>query len=244
MSSTTLSPSQQPATATYPYPHTVNIANFISVKLIGHNNYHIWKTQFLCLIQGHDMFGFIDNTFPPPLQQQQPENMPSWKRSDSLLRGWILSSLTEGILTKTLTLNTAKDVWNFLEDSYSTLTLESAHARSVSLSESEGVSVMHEDDDHWKFDSGNMMMKRFSTPHSRSLPVPLRGVSQQIDLKGDSVTSGVDGRMNGRSMKTLRGLEESYSLELDEISDFLHGILRNFCFSSYGNLDGLCIVLN
>ncbi|GKD44695.1 ankyrin repeat-containing domain-containing LTR copia-type protein, partial [Tanacetum coccineum] len=151
MSSTTISPA-------YPYPSTVNISNFISVKLTGHNNYHIWKTQFLCLIQGHDMFGFIDNTFPPPLQDE-PENMPSWKRSDALLRGWILSSLTEDILTKTITLNTAKDVWNLLEDSYSTLTLESAHARSVSLSESEGVSGMHEDDDHWKFDSGNMMMK-------------------------------------------------------------------------------------
>ncbi|GKE99242.1 hypothetical protein Tco_0022593 [Tanacetum coccineum] len=138
--------------------------------------------------------------------------MPSWKRSDALLRGWILSSLTEDILTKTITLNTAKDVWNLLEDSYSTLTLESAHARSVSLSESEGVSGMHEDDDHWKFDSGNMMMKRFSTPHSRFI-------------------------------KMFRTLEKSYSLELDEISDFLHGILRNFCFSSYGDLDGLCIVL-
>ncbi|GKA22427.1 hypothetical protein Tco_0708389 [Tanacetum coccineum] len=122
-------------------------------------------------------------------------------------------------------------------------TLESTRAKSISLSESERVSVMHEDDDHWKFDSGNMM-KRFSTPHSRSLHVPLRGVSQQIDLKGDSVTTGVDGRMNVRSMKMLRGLEESYSLEMDEIFDFLHGILRNFCFSSYGDLDGLCIVLN
>nr|GFD38238.1 ankyrin repeat-containing domain, PGG domain, Gag-polypeptide of LTR copia-type [Tanacetum cinerariifolium] len=71
---------------------------------------------------------------------------------------------------------------------------------------------MHEDDDHWKFDSGNMM-KRFSTPHSRSLHVPLRGVSQQIDLKGDSVTTGVDGRMNVRFMKILKGLKESYSLE-------------------------------
>ncbi|GJX97140.1 RNA-directed DNA polymerase, eukaryota, reverse transcriptase zinc-binding domain protein [Tanacetum coccineum] len=100
-------------------------------------------------------------------------------------------------------------------------TLESAHARSVSLFKSEGVSVMHEDGDHWKFNSGNMM-KRFSTPHSRSLPMPLRGVSQQIDLKGDSVTTGVDGRMNVRSMKMLRGLEEIYFLELDEISDFLH----------------------
>ncbi|PWA71046.1 ankyrin repeat-containing domain, PGG domain, Gag-polypeptide of LTR copia-type [Artemisia annua] len=169
------------------------------------------------------MSGFIDNTFPPP-PLQEPENIHSWKRSDALLRGWILSSLTEDILTKTITLNTAKDVWSFLEDSYSTLTLESAHARSVSLSESEGVSAVHEDDhnDHWKFDSGHVMMKRFTTPHSRSLPVPLRGVSQQIDLKGDSVTSGVDGRMSGRSMKLLRGLEESYSLELDEISDFLH----------------------
>nr|GEV19731.1 hypothetical protein [Tanacetum cinerariifolium] len=61
---------------------------------------------------------------------------------------------------------------------------------------------MHEYDDYWKFDSGNMM-KRFSTPHLRSLHVPLRGVSQQIDLRGDSVTTGVDGRMNVRQFSGL-----------------------------------------
>ncbi|KAI3677337.1 hypothetical protein L1987_86962 [Smallanthus sonchifolius] len=220
-STSTKSPSIHEAPAAYSYPYTVNVANFVSVKLSGHDKYPLWRTQMLCLIEGHDMLGFIDGTLEPS-PDTKPEKYQWWRRSDALIRGWILGSLTEDVLTTTIGLETAKSIWKHLEASYDCLP-----------SQSGSISVVREETDggEWKFDGGLMR----STPHSRSLPVPLRGVSQQIDLKGDSVTSAVDSRFKTRMGKS-RGLEgtvfpeESWTdisptllpLDLAEITDFLH----------------------
>ncbi|GJR30227.1 ankyrin repeat-containing domain-containing LTR copia-type protein [Tanacetum coccineum] len=170
MSSTTItSPSPAP-----PYPHTVNITNFISVKLTGHENYHIWKTQFLCLFEAHDMLSFIND--------DMGEDSHAWRRTDVLLRGWMLCSLSEDVLgsnSMIITLKTAKDVWDSLEGWYnSPLILQSPVKEEMK-------------------GKGGLLMRSAA---------PLRGVSQQIDLKGDSVTPGVDGRT-----KKLSGLAESFS---------------------------------
>ncbi|KAI3696613.1 hypothetical protein L6452_29036 [Arctium lappa] len=214
------------AEAAYPYPHTVNVAIFISVKLSGHDNYPIWKTQMLCLLEGHDMLGFIDGTLEPP-PETKPDNAQWWRRSDALLRGWILGSLSEDVLTNTIGFKTAKEVWIHLEASYGSLTPQS------------GTSVVTKEEingGEWKFDGGLIR----STPHSRSLPAPLRGVSQQIDLKGDSAIPAADSGFNLRFRKS-RGLdsmvfpEESYngtsptllSMDLAEITDFLQETTTN-----------------
>ncbi|KAI3512333.1 hypothetical protein L1887_19648 [Cichorium endivia] len=208
------------ATAAYPYPYTANVANFVSVKLSGYEKYPLWKTQMLCLIEGHDMLGFINGTLEPP-PETKPDNAQWWRRSDALLRGWILGSLSEDVLTNIVGLKTAKDVWTNLESSYGSLTPQSGSSVAVKGEIGGG---------EWKFDGGFMR----STPHSRSLPVPLRGMSQQIDLKGDSATPTVDSKINSRSRKS-RGLESTVfpeetwtgnspilrSLDLTEIADFL-----------------------
>ncbi|XP_024984278.1 ankyrin repeat-containing protein ITN1-like [Cynara cardunculus var. scolymus] len=208
------------AAAAYPYPHTVNVSIFISVKLSGHDNYPIWKTQMLCLLEGHDMLGFIDGTLEPP-PETKPDNAQWWRRSDALLRGWILGSLSEAVLANTIGHKTAKDVWVHLEASYGSLNPQFG----TSLVTKEEISG-----GEWKLDGALMR----STPHSRSLPAPLRGVSQQIDLKGDSAIPAADSQFNSRFRKS-RGLdslvfpEESWngdspklrSMDLAEMADFL-----------------------
>ncbi|CAI9267766.1 unnamed protein product [Lactuca saligna] len=214
------------ATAAYPYPYTANVANFVSVKLSGHEKYQLWKTQMLCLIEGHGMLGFIDGTLEPP-PETKPDNAQWWRRSDALLRGWILGSLSDDVLSSIIGLKTAKDVWVNLESSYGSLTPQSSSSVPVKGEIDEG---------EWKFDGGFMR----STAHSRSLPVPLRGMSQQIDLKGDSATPTVDSKINSRSRKS-RGLESTVfpedswacnspkllSLDLAEITDFLQEATTN-----------------
>ncbi|KAJ9559255.1 hypothetical protein OSB04_013869 [Centaurea solstitialis] len=211
-------------TAAYPYPHTVNVAIFVSVKLSGHENYSLWKTQMLCLLEGHDMLGFVDGTLEPP-PEGAPDTARWWRRSDALLRGWILGSLSEDVLANSVGFKTAKEVWVHLEGcygSYGGLIGKSGGSGGVK----EGI-----DGGGWKFDGGLIR----STPHSRSLPAPLRGVSQQIDLKGDSaIPAAADSQFGSRNRK-LRGLdgmvfaEESWngtsptirSMDLSEITDFL-----------------------
>ncbi|GJR82925.1 hypothetical protein Tco_0153710 [Tanacetum coccineum] len=48
------------------YPSHVIAPNFVTVKLSSRNKYNMWKTQMICLLKSHQMYGFIDGQFPSP----------------------------------------------------------------------------------------------------------------------------------------------------------------------------------
>ncbi|XP_076907108.1 uncharacterized protein LOC143563460 [Bidens hawaiensis] len=113
----------------YPYPSHVNVANFVSIKLSGENNYATWRAQMLCLLDSHDMLGFIDGTLEEPRETSSSkatiENIIAflsmyreWRRSDTLVKGWIFGSLSEDVLRAVADLNLARQVWNKLEGAY------------------------------------------------------------------------------------------------------------------------------
>ncbi|KAL7592497.1 hypothetical protein Lser_V15G32883 [Lactuca serriola] len=76
----------------------------------------MWKTQMICLLKSHDMFGFIDGTFISPDHEASSSSSVSgkekvgehhthqklWTRSDALVKGWILGSLSEETLGRVL----------------------------------------------------------------------------------------------------------------------------------------------
>ncbi|KAI3724780.1 hypothetical protein L1987_64545 [Smallanthus sonchifolius] len=76
----------------------------------------------LCLLEGHDMLGFINES--PPAENTSvlgKERVGLWRRSDALVKGWILGSLSQQTLVnlvKTNTDFTAKDVWEKLQTIY------------------------------------------------------------------------------------------------------------------------------
>ncbi|KAI3495774.1 hypothetical protein L1887_38120 [Cichorium endivia] len=85
----------------YPYPSNLSPTSFISVKLSGRDNYGMWKSQMLCLLRSHGMIGLTDET---PVSRQTSvsgkEEVGShewlWTRSnDTVVKGWILGSLSE-----------------------------------------------------------------------------------------------------------------------------------------------------
>ncbi|KAI3447205.1 hypothetical protein Pfo_003870 [Paulownia fortunei] len=114
----------------YPWPSTINVANFISTKLWFYNlstNYEAWKGQMLCLIESQDLLGFIDGSISPPPETVSTDSSDGstamrnqdyalWKRTDRLLKGWILGSLHENMISEVAALNTARDVWLHLEN--------------------------------------------------------------------------------------------------------------------------------
>ncbi|KAL7604627.1 hypothetical protein Lser_V15G19366 [Lactuca serriola] len=93
---------------TYPYPSNLAAASFISVKLSGRDKYGVWKTQMLCLLKSHGMFGFVNGTLVSPQTSSSVSGKEKvgddnihllWTRSDALVKGWILGSLSEQTLT-------------------------------------------------------------------------------------------------------------------------------------------------
>ncbi|CAI9293220.1 unnamed protein product [Lactuca saligna] len=125
----------------YPYPSHVCAHDFLSLKLSDRDEYGIWKTQMLCLLESHDMLGFIDGTLVSPYEASsssssvfgkekvvdyQPHHK-LWRRSDALVKGWILGSLSKETLGYVLEHLTgklhqedfsAKDVWDELQTMY------------------------------------------------------------------------------------------------------------------------------
>ncbi|KAI3724779.1 hypothetical protein L1987_64544 [Smallanthus sonchifolius] len=101
----------------YPFPSHVSVQSFVTVKLSddkGMCMYDLWKTQMLFMLESHDMLGFIYGIGP---------DCKLWKRSDALVNGWILGSLSEQAAIKVLnrlkskyphhqkTHFTSKDIW-------------------------------------------------------------------------------------------------------------------------------------
>ncbi|KAK1431686.1 hypothetical protein QVD17_08232 [Tagetes erecta] len=102
----------------YPYQLShLNVANFVSIELSGIDNYVPWKEQMMCLLENHDMLGFIDGTLKKPRKNKYKE----WKRSDTLAKGWIFGSLSEDVMQTVVGLETAYDVWNKLKIEYTLL---------------------------------------------------------------------------------------------------------------------------
>lgn len=113
------------STKTCPCPSSLNVANFVSIKLTQTNSL-LWKTQMLGLIESQDMIRFINGELSIPDRRVTDSTMkdasatkeidnPSylvWRRSDHLLCGWITGTLSEEVLRLVAGLDTSSEVWN------------------------------------------------------------------------------------------------------------------------------------
>ena len=107
--------SSQTQDLNYLYASIANVSNFVSVKLASDRNYHLWKTQMLCLMKTHNMVGLVDDTIVGPTASTNEIIMDQY---DNLLKGWIFGSVTENVLAAVVDLVSAKDVWVNLKSFY------------------------------------------------------------------------------------------------------------------------------
>ncbi|KAG6742168.1 hypothetical protein POTOM_055456 [Populus tomentosa] len=95
----------------------------ISVKLDGSHNYLAWKMQFLNLLRGHDLVGFIDGTETCPPKSLDSGLLNSayvvWQKKDICLLGWILASLSEKLVSTVYGMETSQQVWTALQTRFS-----------------------------------------------------------------------------------------------------------------------------
>ncbi|KAI3495930.1 hypothetical protein L1887_38278 [Cichorium endivia] len=117
------------------------ISIFVTLKLSGRDEFGIWKTQMLCLLESYGMLGFIDGTLVSPQTSsnisgkekvgEHQTHHKLWRRSDALVKGWILGSLSKETLTYVMDRLTkklhqernavdfyAKDLWDELQTMY------------------------------------------------------------------------------------------------------------------------------
>ncbi|MFS8019381.1 hypothetical protein Hanom_Chr15g01403161 [Helianthus anomalus] len=68
-----------------------NLSNFVSEKL-GYYNYPTWKTEMLCLITSHELLHIIHAEFRFP-----EDGDPMTQKYDNLVKGWILSTMSDQV---------------------------------------------------------------------------------------------------------------------------------------------------
>lgn len=101
----------------------IQIHHLISVKL-NNENCLLWLAQFPHLLQGYDLQGYVDGTYPCPARLLpnttaiNPE-YTMWKKQDNVLLGWLLSSLSEPVLAQVIGLHTSQSVWEPLQKHFS-----------------------------------------------------------------------------------------------------------------------------
>ncbi|GLU20542.1 hypothetical protein SLE2022_367350 [Rubroshorea leprosula] len=109
-----MAPSQ---TNTYPYPSTLNVANFVSLKLTP-NNYLFWRTQMAALIESQDMQGFLGDEYNMPAMTIKVPDGTDAMGSKEVSNPAYISQTFEEVLGIVVGLTTAHNVWNALEEAY------------------------------------------------------------------------------------------------------------------------------
>ncbi|RVW21116.1 Retrovirus-related Pol polyprotein from transposon RE1 [Vitis vinifera] len=112
---------------------SLNVGNFITLKL-SPTNYPLWREQALALAKSQELVGHLTNedlalpqyTIPnssntPTVETSAPriiEAYIAWRKTDRLLRGWIIATLYEETLGLVVGLDTTNVVWEALENAY------------------------------------------------------------------------------------------------------------------------------
>ncbi|KAK4840954.1 hypothetical protein QYF36_022262 [Acer negundo] len=110
----------------------VSFKHSISVKL-DNGNFLLWHQQVVAAIKGHKLQKFILDglsSIPPKFLSTADEvkgqvngDFLDWEQQDQLLVSWLLSSMTEGVLTSMVGYDTASQIWNTLDLYFASQTL-------------------------------------------------------------------------------------------------------------------------
>ena len=101
----------------------VSFSHSVSIRL-DNNNFLLWRKQVLAAIRGHKLQNFVFGTKPSPLRfltlrDEEMDNVNpeflDWEQQDQLLLSWLLSSMSEGILTHMVNCENSAQVWRTLE---------------------------------------------------------------------------------------------------------------------------------
>ncbi|KAI8569675.1 hypothetical protein RHMOL_Rhmol02G0295600 [Rhododendron molle] len=106
----------------YPYPWDVNVLDFVPDKLSDAKCYPEWKQLMVDFIKSQGLLGFVDGSTTEAaskrVSQAASSNSVSWRRSDNLVRGWILTTLDKDTRLQVLRYTTARGVWTRLVDMF------------------------------------------------------------------------------------------------------------------------------
>ncbi|KAI3688864.1 hypothetical protein L2E82_46759 [Cichorium intybus] len=117
---TTESGSTQPESADYNDPLYLHrsdntTATIISFKLIGAENYRVWRSSMMRSLKGRNKLGFVEGSIVKP---DDPAKLLKWERANSVVCSWILGSVSESIYASHACTESSFQVWTELFETY------------------------------------------------------------------------------------------------------------------------------
>lgn len=123
-----LSQNAIPSLMADPLKSPISFKHIFSIKL-NEENHLLWKQQVLAAIRGHNLLHFLESTSKPhhlnPSSTESSYNdaeVVLWEQQDQLLVSWLLSSMSESILTRMVGCETAAQIWTRLNHFFATQT--------------------------------------------------------------------------------------------------------------------------
>ncbi|XP_021770835.1 uncharacterized protein LOC110735022 [Chenopodium quinoa] len=102
----------------------VHIPN--AIKLTS-TNYLSWKMQIEAILIGHDLFKFVDGSYPSPTATitHETTEIPNpelsfWTRQDKLICGALIGTLSTDLMPLVSQAQTSKQLWDILAKTYAT----------------------------------------------------------------------------------------------------------------------------
>lgn len=89
----------------------------ISKKLVGSENYVSWKRSMQIALSAKNKLAVVNGEFPAP--DEKSTLYAQWKRVNDMIITWILNTVAEEISNSMNYLDTARDVWDELNERFS-----------------------------------------------------------------------------------------------------------------------------
>ncbi|KAD1768276.1 hypothetical protein E3N88_42321 [Mikania micrantha] len=110
-------------------PTSITLVNFPSSLKLTSSNYLSWKTQVEAILQGLDLYKFIDGSYPspPPALKADGSTTPhadfsKWYRQDRLLFGALVGTLSTPIVSLINQAASSSEAWTILAKTYASPT--------------------------------------------------------------------------------------------------------------------------
>lgn len=171
-----------------------NPGTTIVSEVLDGSNFSSWKIAMFVALDAKNKIAFVDGTLPRP-----PEFDPSfrvWSRCNSMVKSWILNSVTKQIYKSILRFNDATEIWKDLDTRFHITNLPRSYQLTQQI---------------WSLQQGNMSLSDYYTT-LKTLWDDLDGascVNTCRNCKCCSATASVN--EHSKIVKFLAGLNDFYS---------------------------------
>lgn len=125
-------PSQDPTSPFYIHPSDNPGMKLVSEKFDG-NAYSDWKRSMLISLSAKNKLGFVDGSINKP--DATDNTFKAWQRCNSMLISWLLGVLDQNLARSVLYFDTAREIWQNLEERFGTTSGTTLYALEQSLND-------------------------------------------------------------------------------------------------------------